>query len=512
MMGKKTFLVLPKTGLFAPSPEQAGPKSAVKAAAAARPITSIRMEGEDHPVTMLDSAAANGAKLVEMDADTGTDLARRNADGEVRIFENKVYRPMSITVGDVLPTAPITAAPVTAPSPAPTPSALAAAAPPPGLMQVAFSITDSRTGQPIQGATVMLFQNQAAGKGSTGVTDASGQCDAPWLRPLVTIEQLWVMPPPSATYWGYYAQAVPLQDSFAIAIQPVDAAYPDCARYYYPDAAFDPAAKVMVGIIDTGVAPEPALNLVGGENTVAGEDAADFGSNGDPHGTHVAGLVGAQGPMRGTAPGVALRSYRVFGADGAGATSYAIIKAVMAGVADGCDVLNLSLGVDGEDPPLQEAIRHARAHGVLVVAAGNNNKGGPVGSPACYPESIGISAIGHVGCLPPNAQAQAHVTDTRGTDPECFFADFSCVGPSLKLSGPGVGVVSTVPGGYGQLSGTSMATPLIAGYAAALLAKAPHILSAKRDAARSDALANALLGAAKSLGLAADQQGHGLPN
>ena len=500
MAGKKSFLILPREGFV--SAKSAG-RAGARSTAPAKAITAIRMEGKTHKVKVLDSAHERGAKLVEMDADAGADLARRQAEGDVRVFENKIYRPMAIGIDDVRPTAPPTAS---------TGTGGAAPTIPPPDMHIGFTVTDSSTGAAVQGATVMVFLDQAQGKGVTAVTDSRGQCSTPWYRRLATIEQLWVMPPSPPVYWGSYAKAVPLQDSFALAIDPVEADYPDCARVYYPEPKYDPKSGVTVGIVDTGVAAEPVLNLVGGCNTVTGEDPGDYGSNGDPHGTHVAGLVGASGPKKGNAPGVALRSYRVFASGGQGATSFAIVKAVMTAVSDGCDVINMSLGVGGADPPLREAIEHARQNGVLVVAAGNNNGGGPVGSPACYRESVGVSAVGQTGCLPPHSQAEAHVTDTRGTDPNCFFADFSCVGDSLKLSGPGVGVVSTVPGGgYGQMSGTSMASPLMAGYAASLLSRSPKILSAKRGQSRSKALEKALLSAAKSLGLARNQQGFGLP-
>ncbi len=516
MAGKQNFVILPKEGLFEPPPHTFGARLAAMARSLVqkvRPMTSIRMEGRNHPVKLLDAAGENGAKLVEMDADAGADLVRRQAKGDFRIFENKIYRTMSVTADDLRPKHPLTPPPA-ASTPAAATTAATPATPIPGLIQVPFTITDAKTGKPVEGASVMLFADYAASKGSPpGTTDANGQCSVAWLKTMTTIPQVLVMAPEDApTNWGYFTAAVPLQASFALALETVDPPYPDCARFYYPAPAFDPASGVTVGVIDTGVTAQPALNLVGGINTVAGEDPTDYASNGDPHGTHVAGLVGAKGPMQGNAPGVALRSYRVFGTGGGGATSFAIIKAVVAGVADGCDVLNMSLGVDGEDPPLQEAIKHADAHGVLVVAAGNNNNGGPVGSPACYPETIGVSAIGEAGCMPANSQPQAHVTTTRGTDPNCFLADFSCVGPQLKLVGPGVGVVSTLPGNqYGQLSGTSMASPLVAGFAASLLAKSPKILSAKRDGARTTALGKALLAAAKPLGLTPDQEGRGLP-
>ncbi|MEP3784729.1 MAG: S8 family serine peptidase [Ascidiaceihabitans sp.] len=250
---------------------------------------------------------------------------------------------------------------------------------------------------------------------------------------------------------------------------------------------------------------------MGGLNCVKDEDPNDFQSNGDPHGTHVAGLVGANGPMKGTAPSVNLMSYRVFAKDGSGATNFAILKAVAHAVENGCDFLNMSLGVDGDDPALAEAITHARNEGSLVLAAGNNSHGGDVGSPSNYADCIGISAVRRTDVLPVNAQAQQDITASRGTSPDTFFAAFSCIGNSLNITGPGVGVVSTVPGGYGQLSGTSMACPTITGFAAQLLASNPTLMKADRTRKRSDEMAKILMENAQNLGLPADQQGRGLP-
>jgi subtilisin len=99
-----------------------------------------------------------------------------------------------------------------------------------------------------------------------------------------------------------------------------------------------------------------------------------------------------------------------------------------------------------------------------------------------------------------------------GHDPLNFVADFSNVGPEIDLIGPGVGIVSTVPGGYAPMSGTSMACPAVTGAAAVLLSNRRDLLSLSRDQGRSDALAQALFEAARPLGFDLDFEGHGLPN
>jgi hypothetical protein len=88
---------------------------------------------------------------------------------------------------------------------------------------------------------------------------------------------------------------------------------------------------------------------------------------------------------------------------------------------------------------------------------------------------------------------------------------FSNIGPEIDLTGPGVGIVSTVPGGYAALGGTSMACPAVTGVAARLLAGRPDVLGMSRDLARSDAIAGVLLDAAQALGFGPEFEGQGMP-
>jgi subtilisin len=97
-----------------------------------------------------------------------------------------------------------------------------------------------------------------------------------------------------------------------------------------------------------------------------------------------------------------------------------------------------------------------------------------------------------------------------GTDKANFIAAFSNVGPEIDFTGPGVGIISTFPGGYAALDGTSMACPAATGMAARILSALPQVLGMPRDATRADAMAQAVLTRARALGFAPVLEGQGL--
>jgi hypothetical protein len=118
-------------------------------------------------------------------------------------------------------------------------------------------------------------------------------------------------------------------------------------------------------------------------------------------------------------------------------------------VDNGARVLNLSLGGSTDTQVERDAIAYAIAHGAVVVAAmGNGGLAAPNSFPAAYPDVVAVGAI----------------------DQADHRANFSQVGPHIDVSGPGVGILSTVwDNGFATMSGTSMATPHVAGVAALIL-------------------------------------------
>ncbi len=435
---------------------------------------------------VLDSIHDDGAKLVEMTADTAQDLLA--AQPGLRIVPVVYYR-IALARRQI------------------TNRVKAAAT----ALKIVVTVR-SRDGSPIRGATVVAFKDFENRIGAQGTTSAQGVAKLS-LGGAGKIERLYVYP--KVGFWGALKKNVSVEDGIEVALVPVALDFVDGLRNYYGNAPDGAGAGVTVGVVDTGVGPHPDLVVEGGTNCVTGEDADDFGDNGEGHGSHVGGIIAARGTppdgLRGLAPGVALRSYRVFGKGAEGASNFAIAKAIDQAVKDHCDLINLSLGGGPSDPATQSAVHAAREQGCLVVAATGNDDRGPVSFPAADPLCISVSALGRKGTFPKGSVEEGDVMGPSGTDADEFIAAFSNVGPEVNLCGTGVGILSTVPGGYAPLSGTSMASPAVAGYAARLLSQLPDVLAMPRDQDRSDAIAKALLQAAKDRGFAAEMQGNGLP-
>ena len=161
---------------------------------------------------------------------------------------------------------------------------------------------------------------------------------------------------------------------------------------------------------------------------------------------------------------------------------------------------------------MHEAIKGAFDKGtVCIVAAGNDGRQA-VSYPAAWPEAVAVSAAGRKGTYPAaSTEALDEASPFSSKDKRVFIAQFSNVGVQIDLTGPGVGIVSTLPGGsYGVMSGTSMACPAVTGAAAALLGEKPAVLAMPRDRARSTAILGVLNAAAAPLGFAQSLEGLGL--
>lgn len=502
MLDTDHYVLLPKSGFIEKTDDNAGgsmhdfPHQELESG---HHEMHIEIEGNRHLIKVIDSVCEGGPKLIEMEKSLGDKYAASDMTSDFRLVKAGRYRTCGVGASNMQPKQALS-------------DTLSESADS-DFIKLSITVTDAVTGEGIPDASVIAYFDFANKKGSTGTTDSQGGAMLTWSKKLPKIPQLLVIPSSDLPiYWGVNELNVATQAQMNITMDTVNTDYCDSVRTLYPDPSFDTNLGIVVGIVDTGVSQHEGLNLIGGENLVKGESPDDYGSNGDPHGTHVAGITGAYGKIDGIAPGVALRSYRVFGKGSSDAAGFDIAKAVSVGVSDQCDVLNLSLGVSDNDMLLEEAIEHARNSGTLVIAAGNNNYGGEVGYPAAFPNTVAISAMGRVGTVPTGSQPEVDLSSDEGSDANNRLATFTSVGKQVDYIGPGVGVISTIPGNlYGQLSGTSMACPVVSGCMASILAGDTAVNKAERNRQRSDTMATLLQESSDSLGFSVIEQGDGLP-
>ncbi|MDE6601642.1 MAG: S8 family serine peptidase [Lachnospiraceae bacterium] len=231
---------------------------------------------------------------------------------------------------------------------------------------------------------------------------------------------------------------------------------------------------IEVAVIDTGLTKnheDLAANALNGKTYVDGANGTEFNADNDTHGTHVAGIIAADDNnvgVVGIAPDAQVRGYSVFAADGRCTTAW-IMSAIRAAVKDGNDIINMSLGSPNYNKLYEDTVKEAYEKGVAIFAASGNDDSNGNNFPAAYASTISVGAV----------------------DENSTRASFSCYGSTVTLSFPGVNIYSTVPDGYGNMSGTSMACPAAAGTAAVILSAREDIKS-KEGKGRVDALVSAM--------------------
>ncbi|MHB8684165.1 MAG: S8 family serine peptidase, partial [Dehalococcoidia bacterium] len=249
--------------------------------------------------------------------------------------------------------------------------------------------------------------------------------------------------------------------------------------------------SIHVAIIDTGIdATHPDLNVSPAGFSAFGGSPVD----GNGHGTHVAGTIGAIAGngigVRGVAPGATLHAVQVLDATGSGTVAEVVagINWVTAnGPALGIRAANMSLGGSGSDTgtcgvtagvvvdPLHKAICDSVNAGIAyAVAAGNAGLDASTQVPAAYPEVMTVSAVADYNGKGPLAGTAPATCSDWG--PDDSFAVFTNFGPAVSVAAPGVCILSTwLAGGYNTISGTSMATPHVTGALALYLAGKPPL-------------------------------------
>jgi thermitase len=212
-------------------------------------------------------------------------------------------------------------------------------------------------------------------------------------------------------------------------------------------------SSIKIAIVDTGVQlnhPDLTPKLLPGYNFVDGNTNP---SDGNGHGTHVAGIAAAATNnslgIAGTAPLASILPVRALDNAGNG-TLTNIANAIVYAADQGAQVINLSLGAPQGAVTLENAINYAWNKGAFIVASAGNDGANIITYPAYYDNVIAVAS----------------------TDQNDQKSSFSNYGTWVEVAAPGTNILSTYIGSYyAYLSGTSMACPHVAGLAALLAAQ-----------------------------------------
>jgi subtilisin family serine protease len=345
-------------------------------------------------------------------------------------------------------------------------------------------------GRPLPKATVYVY---GLGFPAQGQTDDKGEVTVTLLGgPIETVQAIYVKP--AADHWDRMMPRPVLQPNGVNTLQvrpftDTFQGFPGSGivgwgqrlmKLDQIDASLG-GQGVKIGIVDSGCDnTHPQLrHVTRGVDLTNGGDTASWATDTVMHGTHCAGIITAatnrlQG-IRGFAPMAEVHALKVF----PGGRFSDLIDALDQCIERNLDIVNLSLGSSDTSELVSRKLVELRQHGVAcIVAAGNSS--GPVQFPGTEPSVLAVSAIGKLGEFPSDSY-HAQTVQPNLTVGTMFSAKFTCFGPQVAVAGPGVAIVSTVPGGgYASWDGTSMATPHVTGMGALVLAHHPLL----RDGAR----------------------------
>lgn len=242
---------------------------------------------------------------------------------------------------------------------------------------------------------------------------------------------------------------------------------------------------IKVAVLDTGVTtshPDLASNL---------EQCKDFSQNktplvngscsdGNGHGTHVAGTVLANGGSNGlgiygVAPEAELWAYKVLNNRGSGYSDdiASAIRAAADAAGNSKVIISMSLGSSAKDTLISNAVDYAYSKGVLVVAAAGND--GPSSNTIGYPGAL-VNAVAVAALEDVQQNGTYRVADFSSRGNPATDGDYVIQERDVEVAAPGRAIESTWnDGSYNTISGTSMATPHVSGLAAKIWAENPSM-------------------------------------
>lgn len=237
----------------------------------------------------------------------------------------------------------------------------------------------------------------------------------------------------------------------------------------------DKTGNVTVAVIDTGVAAHPELNLV------------NDGEFDDNHGTLVAGVIGAKfngNGGAGVAPGVGILNLKT------DLTSGSVMAQLRAAVDAKADVVNMSFVGNNTDPQFAAVVEEVYAAGITMVAAMGDSKSETAVYPAAYDKVIAVASVNEAGKL----------------------SAYSAAGAYCDVAAPGSNIWTTdTDADYKMMSGTSMASPVVAGACALYMSEYGHVspetmkdlLMASAEVSGEDGIGTGIVNVNKLLGVQA---------
>ncbi len=259
--------------------------------------------------------------------------------------------------------------------------------------------------------------------------------------------------------WGFHNTAQSVTGSLVRGVADWDIDAPEAWDAAFGAGSFPSTGGTKVAIIDTGIdrAHAELFNKV--QDCASALAAIGIVTNGtcsddNLHGTHVAGTVAANTGnnalgVAGTAPDAQLAICKAL--NGAGVGFIADVAACIDwSTTTGAKIISMSLGSEKGSSAEERAVKDASAKGLLVIAAAGNGYDSAPNYPAFYPEVMSVASFNQAGVI----------------------SDFSTCNSDVEIAAPGEDVWSTFPENtYGVISGTSMATPHVAGAAALIMSE-----------------------------------------
>jgi subtilisin len=236
-------------------------------------------------------------------------------------------------------------------------------------------------------------------------------------------------------------------------------------------------ADTKLGMIDSGCDnSHPTLrHIVRGVDLTRDNDTQSWQADELGHGTHCAGIIAASdvpsSEIIGCAPGCEVHIFKVV----PGGYLSDLIDALDQCMERHLDIVQIGVCAEQFSELVAQKITEARLNGVACIL-GAGNSGGPVQFPGNVPGVLTVSAVGKLGEYPQDTRHAQRTLPQLMSPSGIYATNFSCFGPQVAVCGPGVAIISSVPGGgYAAWDGSSMAASHVAGFAATLLSHHPML-------------------------------------